>query len=72
MSKEFDPAPHDKHAEDPKQAAEADKKHKKLEKSLEDTFPASDRLAKLNRSRPRIDCRLKVACHSTVWMFVLA
>jgi hypothetical protein len=42
MSKEFDPAPHDKHAEDPKQAAEADKTHEKLEKSLEDTFPASD------------------------------
>jgi hypothetical protein len=42
MFKEFDPAPHDKHAEDPKQAAEADKKHKKLQKGLEDTFPASD------------------------------
>jgi hypothetical protein len=42
MSKEFDPAPHDKHAEDPKRAVEADKKHKKLEDGLEDTFPASD------------------------------
>lgn len=42
MSKEFDPAPRDKHADDPKQAVQADKKHKKLEKGLEDTFPASD------------------------------
>jgi hypothetical protein len=42
MSKEFDPAPHDEHAEDPKRAVEADKKRKKLEKGLEDTFPASD------------------------------
>ena len=42
MSKEFNPAPHDKHAEDPKKAVEADKKQTKLDKSLEDTFPASD------------------------------
>jgi hypothetical protein len=42
MSKEFNPAPHDKHADDPKQAVRADKEHKKLEKGLEDTFPASD------------------------------
>ena len=42
MSKEFNPAPHDKHAEDPKKAVEADKKQTKLEKGLKDTFPASD------------------------------
>ncbi|MBR1237899.1 MULTISPECIES: hypothetical protein [unclassified Bradyrhizobium] len=42
MSKEFNPAPHDKHADDPKQAVQADKKQRKLEKGLEDTFPASD------------------------------
>jgi hypothetical protein len=42
MSAKFDPAPTDKHAADPKKAAEADKKHKELEKGLEDTFPASD------------------------------
>jgi hypothetical protein len=42
MSKEFNPAPHDKHADDPKQAVQADKKQGKLEKGLEDTFPASD------------------------------
>jgi hypothetical protein len=43
MSKKFDPAPADKHAEDPKQAQKADKDtHDKLEKGLEGTFPASD------------------------------
>jgi hypothetical protein len=42
MSEEFDPAPHDKHAQDSKQAAEADRRHRKLEKGLKDTFPASD------------------------------
>jgi hypothetical protein len=41
MSK-FDPGPIDKHAVDPKKAVEADRKHKDLEKGLEDTFPASD------------------------------
>ena len=39
MSKEFNPAPHDKHADDAKEAVKADKK---LEKGLEDTFAASD------------------------------
>jgi hypothetical protein len=43
MSKKFDPAPADKHAEDPKQADRADKDtHDKLKKGLEGTFPASD------------------------------
>jgi hypothetical protein len=43
MAKKFDPAPHDKHAVDPKQAAKADKDlHAELEAGLMDTFPASD------------------------------
>jgi hypothetical protein len=43
MAEKFDPAPHDKHAEDPKLAREADKHmHKRLEDGLKDTFPASD------------------------------
>ena len=42
MSKKFNPAPPDKHAEDPQQAVQLDKQQKKLEKGLEDTFPASD------------------------------
>jgi hypothetical protein len=55
MSKEFDPAPHDKHAEDPKRAVEADKKHKKLEDGLEDTFPASDPVSETQPKPSRTD-----------------
>ena len=43
MKEKFDPAPKDKHAEDPKQAQKSDKEmHDKLDKGLEGTFPASD------------------------------
>jgi hypothetical protein len=43
MPRKFDPAPHDKHAADPKEAAKADKDmHARLEAGLVDTFPASD------------------------------
>lgn len=43
MAEKFDPAPRDKHADDPKKARDADKHmHTKLEEGLKDTFPASD------------------------------
>lgn len=42
MSEKFDPAPHDKHAEDPKVAVAKDRQQKRIEKELKDTFPASD------------------------------
>jgi hypothetical protein len=43
MSDKFNPAPTDKHADDPKQAVKADKKlQSELDKGLEGTFPASD------------------------------
>ena len=43
MNKKFDPAPIDKHAANPKAAEKADKDvHDKLEKGLEESFPASD------------------------------
>ena len=43
MAEKFNPAPVDKHADDPKKAQQADKEtHDKLEKGLEGTFPASD------------------------------
>lgn len=42
MADKFNPAPIDKHADDPKAAIKADKDHKKLEVGLEGTFPASD------------------------------
>jgi len=41
--KKFDPAPHDKHAANPDEAARADAEmHARLEAGLVDTFPASD------------------------------
>ncbi|MDE5457105.1 hypothetical protein GWE18_30615 [Bradyrhizobium sp. CSA112] len=43
MPKKFNPAAHDKHAEDPREALNADREiHEKLEAGLVDTFPASD------------------------------
>lgn len=43
MDDKFDPAPHDKHAENPHAAAREDHRTKKeLDKGLRDTFPASD------------------------------
>ena len=43
MAEKFNPAPHDKHADDPREAATADQEtHARLEAGLIDTFPASD------------------------------
>jgi hypothetical protein len=43
MPEKFDPAPHDKHAADPREAALADREmHNKLETGLVGSFPASD------------------------------
>lgn len=42
MDDKFDPAPHDRHAENPHAAAREDRRMKKeLDKGLRDTFPAS-------------------------------
>jgi len=43
MAKTFNPAPHDKHADDPRKALAADREaHAKLDAGLIGTFPASD------------------------------
>src|SRR5262249_38571535 len=43
MAEKFDPAPHDRHAADPREEALADAEmHARLEAGLIDTFPASD------------------------------
>ena len=43
MAEKFNPAPHDKHADDPRAAALADQEmHARLEAGLIDSFPASD------------------------------
>jgi hypothetical protein len=46
MTEKFDPAAHDKHAADPREALLADREiHQKLEAGLVDSFPASDPLS---------------------------
>jgi hypothetical protein len=43
MAEKFNPAAHDKHAANPREAAKADRDtHAKLEAGLIDSFPASD------------------------------
>ena len=43
MASKFDPAAHDKHAEDPGEAVKADRDtHARLEAGLVGSFPASD------------------------------
>jgi hypothetical protein len=43
MAQKFDPAAHDKHAADPREAVLADREiHERLEAGLMDSFPASD------------------------------
>jgi hypothetical protein len=43
MAEKFNPAPHDKHADDPRESALADQEmHARLEAGLIDSFPASD------------------------------
>ena len=43
MAEKFDPAAHDKHAANPREALLADREiHEKLEAGLLDSFPASD------------------------------
>jgi hypothetical protein len=65
MSEKFDPARHDKHAADPKRGKRADRaqqaddrhKHDKLDKGLEDTFPASDPVSSTQPAKSRHDAK---------------
>jgi hypothetical protein len=55
MAKKFDPAPIDKHAEDPKRARDADRKiDKDLDEGLKGSFPGSDPVSAAQpvKSRP--------------------
>jgi hypothetical protein len=52
--KKFDPAPHDKHAANPQEAARADAEmHARLEAGLVDTFPASDPVSAAQPAKTR-------------------
>jgi hypothetical protein len=56
MAEKFDPAAHDKHAADPREAALADRDtHTKLEAGLMDSFPASDPVSAAQPSPSKVD-----------------
>jgi hypothetical protein len=56
MAEKFNPAPHDRHAVDPKKAARADAEmHARLEAGLIDTFPASDPVSQTQPAPSRHD-----------------
>jgi len=55
-AKKFDPAAHDKHAADPKEALKADRDtHAELETGLRDTFPASDPVSATQPAKSKPD-----------------
>jgi hypothetical protein len=56
MAEKFNPAPHDKHADDPRAAQAADREmHEKLEAGLEHSFPASDPVSAVQPSPTKHD-----------------
>ena len=56
MAEKFNPAPHDKHADDPREAALADREMRtELEAGLEDSFPASDPVSAVQPARSKPD-----------------
>ena len=56
MPEKFNPAPYDKHAADPREAAVADRDiHAKLDAGLIDSFPASDPVSAAQPSPSRVD-----------------
>jgi hypothetical protein len=69
MAEKFNPAAHDKHAEDPREARKADREiHEKLEAGLEDTFPASDPVSAAQPASSKADTEQ----NQTLWDKVLA
>ena len=56
MAEKFNPAPHDKHAESPREAAKADRDtHHKLEAGLMGSFPGSDPVSVAQPSPSKAD-----------------
>ena len=56
MADKFNPAPIDKHAANPKEAAKADKAtHNELQKGLKDSFPASDPVSSAQPAKSKSD-----------------
>ena len=56
MVEKFNPAPHDKHTVDPREAVRADRDiHARLEAGLIDSFPASDPVSATQPARSKHD-----------------
>ena len=56
MAEKFDPAAHDRHAANPREAAQADREmHTRLEAGLVDSFPASDPVSMVQPSPSKHD-----------------
>jgi hypothetical protein len=70
MAEKFDPAAHDRHAANPREAALADQEtHARLEAGLMDSFPASDPVSATQPSPSRHDGD---RANASLWDKVLA
>ncbi|MDE2376281.1 hypothetical protein [Bradyrhizobium sp.] len=70
MVQKFNPAPHDKHAEDPREALAADlDAHTRLQTGLVDTFPASDPVAATQPTPSKADAEAE---NASLWNKVKA
>ena len=63
MAETFNPAPHDKHAEDLREALAADRQSK-LDDGLRDTFPASDPVSAAQPTPSKADADAE---HPSLW-----
>ncbi|RXG99317.1 hypothetical protein [Bradyrhizobium zhanjiangense] len=68
MAQTFNPAPHDKHADDLREALAADR-NAKLDDGLKDTFPASDPVSAAQPTPSKADADAE---HSSLWNKVKA
>lgn len=65
MAEKFNPAPHDKHADDPHEAFATDRETRaRLEAGLLDTFPASDPVSAVQPTPSKFDAE---AGSSSLW-----
>ena len=70
MAQKFDPAAHDKHAADPREALLADREmHERLDAGLEGSFPASDPVSAAQPAPSKADGNRK---NDSLWDKVLA
>jgi hypothetical protein len=70
MAEKFNPAAHDKHAADPREAARTDlDTHAKLEAGLMDSFPASDPVSVVQPSPSKHDGERE---HRSLWNRVVS